>query len=320
MKNTIILFITALVLFVSCEEGFEPTTDFKEDYIMYGILNGDSSYQTVVVSKSYSADNFDPYSNTTDPDIQNAVITITGRDGEYLLRDSSVERTDKSHYDSPQHFYYTNDFKPKIGEEVKIKAVLPNGKVLESETQLPHYSLFSWTDSDEELPISKLYDKVLFRWKLNNAPDDLVYLPRFLIHYFQNENGTSVRKTKEFPLNFAKIGGIDKEQFPNATGNTSVLYDTTIVYNTLKNLKGNGSASDITLIRAEIELTIMDKNFGSYYSSIQTLNDGFTIKIYEANYSNINGGIGVWGSYFTVTKDIDILEEFARRLGYSLYQ
>ena len=319
MKRNIILFIITVFVFISCEEGFEPTTEFREDYVMYGILDGDSTYQTVVISKSYSAENFDPYSNTTDPDIQNAVVTIKGNDKEYVLRDTSIERADQSRYSNPQYFYYTNDFQPKVGEEVEIKAVLPNGKILESQTQLPHYSLFTWADSDEMLPISTIYDQVLFRWKLNNSPDDLVYLPRFLIHYFQKVNGVDVRKVKEVPYNLVRIGGQLKEQFPSATGKNYILYDTTIVYDTFKDLKGTGSPSDITIIKGEIEVTIMDNNFGNYYSSIQTLNDGFTIKIYEANYSNIKGGIGIWGSYFIKSKDIEVLPDFTKRFGYNSY-
>ena len=319
MKINILSVIIISLFIISCEEGFEPTADFKEDYVMYGIVNGDSTYQSVVISKSYSSDNFDPYSNTSDPDIKDAIVIIKGENKEYFLRDTSVERSSQSQYSVPQHFYYTNEFKPKLGEKIELQAILPNGKVLISKTTMPNYSLFFWSNDDEVLPINRIYNKVLFRWELRNPSPNLIYLPKFLIHYFQTVGGTNLKKTKEVPLNFVKIGNSLQESFPTASGTKYVLYDTTIVYNTLKELKGAGSASDITIIKGEVELTIMDENLGSYYSSIQTLNDGFTIKIYETNYSNINGGIGIWGSYNTIRKDIQILPEFIQSFGYKSF-
>lgn len=317
MKRNFLLFFVIIISIISCEEGFEPTAEFREDYVMFGVINGDTTYQTVIISKSYEPDNFNPYANTNDPDIRDAVVTITGRDKEYVLRDTSIERADKSRYTTDEYFYYTDEFKPKIGEEIELRAVLPNGKVLTSKTKLPGFSLFSWTNSDEALPINKIYSQVLFTWKLNNASDNLVFLPRFLIHYYEKINGVNVKKEKEIPLELVKLGSSLKELFPSASGKDYVLYDTTIVYDTFKELKGSGNPSDITIINGEVELTVMDKNLGSYYSSIQTLNDGYTIKIYETNYSNIEGGIGILGSYFTFKRNIEILHDFIGRFGYN---
>lgn len=318
-KILFILIIISSFAFISCEEGFEPTTEFKEDYVMFGIINGDSTYQSVVISKSYQAENFNPYSNTVDPDIQGAAVKIQVGNKEYLLRDTSVARADQSQYLTPQYFYYTNEYKPDVGDVVSIRAELPNGKILTSTTKLPHYSLFFWAGDDDVLPIDKIYSQVLFKWELNNASENLVFLPRFFVHYLQNVNGQEIKKTKEIPVSFVNAAGILLEKFPNASGNKFVLYDTTIVYNAIKELKGSGNASDITIIKGEVELTIMDEHFGNYYSAAQTLNDGYTIKIYETNYSNISGGIGIWGSYFLKRKDIEILPVFIRSFGYKSY-
>lgn len=319
MKKKLFVLIISAFVFISCEEGFEPTTEFKEDYVMFGIINGDSTYQSVVISKSYQAENFDPYSNTADPDIQGAIVTIQAGDKFYQLRDTSIERTDQSRYTTAQHYYYTNQYKPKVGENVEIRAELPNGKILTSTTKLPFYTIFFWASDDDVLPIDNIYKEVLFRWELNNSSEDLVYLPRFFIHYFQNVNGQEIKKVKEVPINFVHTDNNLTEKFPNASGNKFVLYDTTIVYNVMKELKSSGNASDITIIKGEVELTIMDENFGNYYSAAQTSNDGYSIKIYETNYSNIIGGIGIWGSYFIKRKDVEILPAFSRSFGYKSY-
>ena len=91
MKINLILSLLIAAAFLSCEEGFEPTTGFRQDYVMYAIIDGDSTYQSVVITKSYQADNFDPYSNTEDPDIKNAVITITGNGKEYILTNHTIQ-------------------------------------------------------------------------------------------------------------------------------------------------------------------------------------------------------------------------------------
>ena len=77
MKNRkLIILIIALVLFISCDEDFNPYGDFVEKFAFTCILKNDANYQTATLFKSYRPDGFDPYSYTTDPSVIGADIRI----------------------------------------------------------------------------------------------------------------------------------------------------------------------------------------------------------------------------------------------------
>ena len=312
------------LLIISCEKGFEPKADFKKQYVLFSLIDGDSSYQTVIVSSSYDVDksNLNPYSNLEDPDIGNAKIILTRRNNihqllnTYTLTDTVAPRTGNLKYSTPQSFYYTSDLNPDEGDFIDIEVTI-DGKVLKAQTQLPLYSSFFWDQSDNQYPVSKNYSQVLFQWKLSGTNHQYVFAPRFLIHYTENINGEEIPKIKEVPHEYKKQGSEYFPAFIRALTKNAITYDTAFVNRAFNEIAPpNSDRSLITIEKVEFELTIFDDNFGSYYNAIQTVNDGFTVRIYETNFSNVNSGIGVFGSYFIKRKELYISKIFIQSLGY----
>ena len=102
MKKIILAFLVLFSFyFISCDSSFSPYAPFTEDYILNGIVRGDTSYQVVTLSHSYQPDNTDPSTYKTDPAIVGARVEITYDNKIYVLRDSSISRTDTSQFDTP---------------------------------------------------------------------------------------------------------------------------------------------------------------------------------------------------------------------------
>ena len=77
MKIISLIFCVLIsIVIISCEKGFEPKAEFREDYFLYSVINADTNYQTVILSKSYDVEGFNPLNNEIDPDIKDAEVTL----------------------------------------------------------------------------------------------------------------------------------------------------------------------------------------------------------------------------------------------------
>ena len=72
MYKLFIISIIAILLFLGCEENINFQTEFEEDISLFCIINGDTSYHTVVIMRSFeykelSQNNF----------VENAQVSLT---------------------------------------------------------------------------------------------------------------------------------------------------------------------------------------------------------------------------------------------------
>ena len=65
-----------------------------------------------------------------------------------------------------------------------------------------------------------------------------------------------------------------------------------------------------------LELIIYDEYLSNYYSSIQQGLDGFTVKLDNPDYSNIKGGLGIFGSYIKKDYTIGFKPSFLQSVGF----
>ena len=83
--------------------------------------------------------------------------------------------------------------------------------------------------------------------------------------------------------------------------------------------KGDPEKENYFIKNAEFDVIILDDNLAPYYFSIQTFLDGFTVILDQQDYSNIEGGYGVFGSFFKQTHDLIIEPDYIRSYGYKTY-
>ena len=82
---------------------------------------------------------------------------------------------------------------------------------------------------------------------------------------------------------------------------------------------GNGleDKSLINIVGACFEVKVFDKALGIYYNSVHTFEDEFSIRISESDVSNIDGGLGIFGTYVSEKFNIEITPEFITSYGYT---
>ncbi|MGA7837693.1 MAG: DUF4249 family protein [Ignavibacteriaceae bacterium] len=315
MKGKIVyIIISALTLLTySCNEQISANAPFRERYILNGIIKGDTTFQVVTLSHSYQPEGLDPLEYTNDPVIKNANVNVYYDFKVYHMRDTVIVRTDTSRYSDSLRFYYNDKLKPEPGKVIEIDAFLPNGLLLQSSTETPDLPSYGFFDSKSNnlVPPSFGTDIRIF-WKDLGG---VVYVPDLNINYYVKDD-TLLHKTR-LPLIDISKGGTVKEIFPTPSRNNFITLNLETIKRTLNKIPTGGrSKKDYSITNIMLDMIIYDKFLSNYYSSIKQGLDGFTVKLDSPDFSNIQGGFGIFGSYVKTNYKISFQPEFLESLGF----
>ena len=317
MKNYLLSYIFCITLFTySCSDSFNPLGEFKEDYALTCILKSDSSFQIATLSHSYRGEGNGPNSNTEDPSIIGADLRVWLGDSVYIFRDSSVARTVPSRYGTHFHFYYNNNFIVKPNENLEIEVLLENGRRLKASSRAPDKIIFN-TESDVIIPAPGS-NLVRFFWE--QQVEGMFFSPQLTIRYKQNEGGNVVEKFKIIPIEYKQENGEQIPIYPIPSNKTNVNYQLDAISKALEEIsesdpdKGNFSIYEKPIF----SLFAFDLNLSRYVSSTNQAFDDLTVTVNESDFTNINGGLGVFGSYVNkIYENIKFQKIYIESFGYN---
>jgi hypothetical protein len=289
-----IIFITIITV-VSCNEDFNPYGEFVEKYAFTCILKSDANYQTATLFRSYRPDGFDPYSYTTDPSVTGADVRIWYNDSVFVFKDSSVARQDTSRYKTPFSFYYNNQFRIENRKTIEMEVLLPNGRRLRSSSITPSQINFD-NKSDVTIPAGT---KNIIQIFWNSVDEGIFFLPKLSIRYKQNINGEIVNKTKEVPQRYVFQSDEPIPVYPSANSALTVVYDLNAIARTLQEIsEGDPQKQNYSIYEnLGFEVIAFDIPTTRYISSTGGSVDDLTVSVDVADYTNVEGGFGLFGSY-----------------------
>ena len=316
MKTAVlnILLFWVVIGIYSCNDTVNPNAPFRERFILNGIIRNDTSYQVITLSHSYQPGNFDPLSYKTDPAVVDAEVNIYYKNELFHMRDTSIARTDTSHYTTPLHFYYNDQLKPEPNEDIEIDALLPNGLLLQSLTTTPDIRQPGFFDPKSDSLISKQSGaEIEVSWR------DLggnIYAPDIYIAYFLK--GDTTEYHKKLPLYyFTNSNGSDEPVYASPSKSNTIYLDKATIEKTLFDIIPEGAdTADYSVTKIVIDLSVYDKFISKYYSSIQQGLDNFTVKLDIPDYTNVKGGFGIFGSEFRTSFSIKFDFNYLRSLGF----
>jgi hypothetical protein len=310
MKLKITGAVIIIVALLSCKEDFSPEANYRERNTLNCIIRPDTGFQSLTLFRTYKTDGnpnqFDLY-----PFIDNADVKIWYNNKVYQLKDTILEREDNERYKEPVKVYYNNSIKPVGGKYVEVEALLPNGLLLRSETLVPDISKISFTGSAPTIP-SANNSATRFIW---SDDQKVMYHPRFLIIVVNRQN--QERYAVEVPLQFVNRNLMEEAVYPSITSEKGLVYDDEVIRKTfIKISNGDPVKSNYAIIEAYLELMVLDRALSVYYSSIKNFLDEYTIRVDLPDYTNIEGGFGIFGSYNIIKYKIAIDENFVKSFGY----
>jgi hypothetical protein len=314
MATVIYLFTTALSLFVfvSCDISLDPKTEFKDRYILYLIMRADTNYHVARVFHTYNVNGLNPSTNTVDPSIKDAVIKIWSKSTVNIFRDTLISRDDTTRYNDPLYFYYLNNYKPAYEESLTVKAYMQNGVVLKSRTKVPSEIVL---DSVYFLPVEGRND---FSFSWPSSIEDVCYSYRAKLCYKQRiETQGEFLKWLEIPLEVHRKGDSVQTIYPDISKNHFVRYTNEALEWAMNKISEFESAkSNFTITRVEFEIISLDKPLSDFYSLTHGYMDSFSIRLDENIYSNIEGGLGVFGVCYKQIKVFRLKEDYILSYGY----
>jgi hypothetical protein len=305
--------LTALLLY-SCETPLNVDAPFRQRYVLNGIMRNDSSVQYVSITRTYRPVNdINPASDTSNKFIVGANVNIWYNDTVYTLRDTSLF-IDTSGYKDTVHFYYIANLKPGPGQNMQIQAVLPNGLLLQSNTTLPDISTENFFDPGNDLiaPPANGNSYIYILWQSLGV----VYQPRIMIEYYKT--GSSQIQYHPVPLLYSNQNGKSTPIYPGPTTTNFLTIDMSTISTAINEIAANEQDKvNYSIFGIDIQLIVYDQNLSTYYSSLQNSVNDFTVIINPPDYSNIQGGYGIFGSFSRTDYYLRINNKYLDTLGYS---
>ncbi|OGU54816.1 MAG: hypothetical protein A2V66_06945 [Ignavibacteria bacterium RBG_13_36_8] len=314
MKNIIFgLIAVSAIALCSCEDEFDPYGDLRDKYILNCVINNDTTTQYATISKSYLVESSNPASYTEDPSISGAEIVISYNDSARTFSEETIERQDLSRYTNLARIYSTHNLRAESNTEYHLSALLPDGRRLRAITIAPPPVTFQTISDTLIPPVNK--DWVAVYWQIPRV--DLYVASVFKIYYFKRENGINVRYEKRVPVKYIQQGNEYIPHFPEPSYSTMIYVEMDAFTRALQEIsEGDPNKENYTMLAFILEIRVYDENMTSYYAAQREVAESFTLKVDESDFSNIEGGYGIFGSYCLQRKAIKFSHAYIESFGY----
>jgi len=209
--------------------------------------------------------------------------------------------------------YYHENFLTQPDTEYELEAVLSDGRKITSQTRTPKEVSFSSTYETLIPPPNR--KAVGVSWRTFN--EQLYTAARFKFVYFKNENGEQVRYEKEIPRAYAYEDGEYKAYYPEPSYDKYIEVEMNAFDRALTEISaGDPNKENYTILAFILEILVYDRNLTAYYASKTELGEGFSITTNENDYSNIEGGRGIFGSFIKQRKAVKFSLDYIHSFGY----
>ncbi|HWP83517.1 MAG TPA: DUF4249 family protein [Bacteroidota bacterium] len=311
-----------LVLFsVGCDEAFSPKGPHTPQVVVYSILNPKEGRQFVRLSVTYDVEGFDPLTRSVDESISGAIVTVTQGTQTLTFRDTIVAREDTSRYKTPVAAYVADPFLLQPGSSVSLSINTPKHGILTAETRIPSRGYISVTNAYVLRTLGSLDPRIVVLIQI--APQARGYYLRYYIVYDVTQNNTVRRERRAFPQSviiyastnrydfvYPKLERRSAEPFLQNLHTETVIIDQLGYQMVLEDIIEQYGADNLRFQHVLFELIQVDPPLYNYYNIVNGFQDEFSIRTDLPDYTNIRGGIGVFGSFTVDTLLVSLPSRF----------
>ena len=324
-RAVLILPVILFVLFESCDNDFSINAPFKNVYTLNCILRNDSPIQYAIISKNiYTENGAPPTSSGTVQNIKGANVEIHYNGTVFVMRDTTIQLTDSGNI-MQVNCYYLRNLVMKQGTTISIMATMPDGEILKSTNRIPVNIIYPSYFPQSHLAGGKgYYVKVPFySWlfRINNRKiNNILSFPRIEIDYEKYEGGMYVHKKTLVPLTYHSF--TDNNLVALSTDLNFSFYNSAYtsletVNTTMREISGSDpNKNNYIITKVFFIVNSMDPELSKYYSAYETYLNSFTVKLRPTDYSNIEGGKGIFGIYYINTSSFIVDKAYINSFGY----
>jgi len=316
---------------VSCHEEFTPKADFQEQVVVYAIakvslspsLRGYVGTVSAVVMNSFDVEGVNPAGATTDPSIRGATVRLSGRWGTDTLREKRKPGVDSVTGKGPRWCYTRSSFPGVPGDTISLTVDLLDGRRLTARTQIsPHREPTTFPDFrgvGVRTPSDPYFygTSWIFDWDAAPGDQDLFFPSLYLIYEHLEDSGY-VGYSRQVPLMMVDRGGTMVPEFPGSTTISRVEYAFSAMDATMRAISdGDPEKGRYRIIGFQWQFSEFDFPLSRYYASVNGYLDAYSVRLDQTVFSNISGGIGVFGSTYGYSYDYAIDPRYAEEFGYT---
>ena len=313
MKSILILLCLGIVLsfLSSCDESFTPSAPFEPRMVVYSMLSTEKDTQYVRVYSSYNPQDNDPSKNQDEIPVTDAQVTISQQSGPALsFRPITLDRPDKSRYQTDINAYYCYPFRPEKGKTYTLTVSSPTrGTTTASITVPGNGAVGPYNAFVLAAPYGVGED---FGVKATLSPQAKAFLVRIYVDYLSPlPAGGYQPKRFEVPIRryvVSRIRELYREIYPQPVLRTTPTFagkdiksEESSAYTRAAYGGKLGQIYDIEgcgvrFVQAVFYVFQFDEPLWNYYNVANISGDKYSIRTDEPDYTNIKGGFGVFGS------------------------
>jgi hypothetical protein len=315
--------IVASLCFESCNNDFNINAPHEDVYVLNCILRNDSPIQYALISKNlYTQNGTAPPLNTIDRNITGLDVKIYRDDSAFVMRDTIIQLSDSGN-ETRIGCYYVKDLVLSPGKAVSIEAQAPGGKVLKSTVQVPNISYSSFSPTFPQAYQPGYQTRPNYGWSWITAAGSntaILSLPQLEITYKKNEGGTMIEKKALVPLAFYFTFDRNWNLVPvevKLSFNTYCIATLDAVNKTVQEISGDDPhKNNYTITKVLFTVMSLDPELSKYYSANNIYSEDFTVKLRQTDFSNIEGGKGIFGVYYNFSRRLVVDSVYVQSFGY----
>ena len=302
-----IVFAVLTLLSLSCEIPSDLGGTYEPKMAAYGILSTFSDTQYVRLIQTIPES--EPFGDTS---VKDAAVQITGGGQTFTFRDTVLTRQNGATVDS-FHVYVCYPFKPVPNVAYSLQASSPTFGVVQAQATAPGHTVLN-IDIAQNFILRNPYashaaqPEVDFRLSAGTA----AYQVHLEIEYKDiTPTDTTIRRYEvpERIVTVSCFGQIFERYYPRIIRNDSEGDVTYLVnaFNYRKSIETvQGSAYNWELLRVIFTVVQFNGEWYKYYRSVRSYEDRFSVRLDRPDYSNVNGGLGLFGAYVVDTVSTSI--------------
>jgi hypothetical protein len=312
-----------LLSVTGCEEFVNPKVDVKSIPVLYCIIStlaeNSRAMPEVVLTRVYHVEGLDPSANRTDPAIDSADVTLSFRGVSYRMKEASMRRTDTSRYSTKQSFYWVDLPSVNPGDTLSVFVRTPQGEVLTAGTSIPQGQSIK-TSIEFPAGFTTLVNKfnVGSSWTLTwTEGEDHIFFPKLRVWYRKYTDTVRIIYSQEIPLSYVRRNGVGVPVYASYQWSNSASYELSSFDSAMAQISaGDPNKHQYKIDYMIFSLTECDRSLSRYYSSVRGYLDDYSVRLDESIYTNVSGGIGVFGSSRTTSVNYPVDLGYIRSFGY----
>lgn len=302
-KNYLVLLAFSIIFFVtSCKTDFDVTAPYKEVPVVYGLLNVNDSIQWLRINKAYLGEG-NALLMAQQPDSINYPDILDVRLEEYqsnnlvktisLVRDSSRLKEDGTFATTPNILYRTN-VSDVINSTSRYKLVCYNRE----STKTFSASTPVVDNISIEYPVQNSTSEINWTSRFNfivkwySVPEGYVYQLKIRLHYSEEDINNPANAVEKY------VDWVFGEQQPgeDPAGKMQEEFARTLFYQFVAREVKPDNTKRRKIGNVDFIFTVAAKEF---YTYVQVNRPPSGVNQYIPQYTNIDGGIGIFSSRLT---------------------